>query len=100
MCIVSAITDDFTRRLPQDYPWVPQPWTPVQPWLQAPTVFNPDTLRVSREEFEALRNEMLALKELLKAAKIYDAATGQPECEDAGKMATLAHVSSVVGVVW
>lgn len=50
------------------------------------------------EEFEALRREVQELKELLKAAKKFDQATGQPDCEMDEKIAFIKQVAEFVGV--
>jgi hypothetical protein len=82
MCTVSYIGDDFSRRVPQQYPWV------VMPPSNAPT----------REEFEALKRDMEELKLLLKAAKRYDEQTGQSDCEQEDKVALLRRLAEIVGV--
>lgn len=76
MCVVSMIADDFTKRIPQVAPWV----VPMD-WGQYTTSTTEPPKTVTREEFEKLEREMREMIELLKAAKKYDAATGQPDCE-------------------
>lgn len=93
MCMVSMIGDDWREGLPKRYPdfkpWVnPHPLHPLPP-LQ-------DT--VSREEFERLKAEMCELRKLLEAAKKYDEATGQPDCEMDEKVALLKRLAELVGV--
>lgn len=41
----------------------------------------PDSNPVTREEFENLKSKYEELLKILEAAKIYDAKTGQPDCE-------------------
>ena len=53
---------------------------------------------VTRHEFDALKKEVEELKLLLAAAKKYDEATGQPECEHKDKVAFLKSVAEFVGV--
>jgi hypothetical protein len=53
---------------------------------------------VTKEEFDALRREMEELKELLLAAKRFDEATGQPDCEMDEKIELIRRVAEVVGV--
>jgi len=53
---------------------------------------------VSRSEFEALKRELESLKSFLAAAKKYDTETGQPDCEDAEKVALLKRLGELVGV--
>jgi len=79
MCMISMIGDDWRQRFPTQWPQ-----------------FNPE--QVTRAEFEALRKEMEELKQLLLAAKKYDEATGQPDCEVDEKVALIKAVAKAVGV--
>ena len=83
MCVVSNIGDHFTRdRFPQN------------DWQQYHT--HPEL--VTKEEFNKLKAEMEALKKLLKAAKIYDEETGQPDCEMEDKVAIIKDLAEKLGV--
>ena len=74
MCVVSMIGDDFYKRhIPSSYPQFP-----VDNLTRAE--FN-IWKAANDAELKALREELEALKKLLRAAKIFDAATGQPDCE-------------------
>lgn len=53
---------------------------------------------VTREEFEALKKEVLEMKELLKRAKEYDEKNNEPHCEIENKMDFLRKVSALVGI--
>lgn len=53
---------------------------------------------ISREEFDALRCEVEELKALLLAAKAFDEATGQPDCEMDEKVELIKRVAEAVGV--
>lgn len=53
---------------------------------------------VTRFEFDALKKEVLEMKELLMRAKKYDEETGQPDCEMEDKVALLKKVAELVGV--
>ncbi len=53
---------------------------------------------VSRAEFDALRREMEELKKLLTAAKQFDEATGQPDCEMDEKVTLIKAIAKLVGV--
>lgn len=75
MCQVSMIGDDWARRHLQ--------------WDIA--------ARPSREEFEALKSEVEALRKLLLAAKEYDRSTGQPDCEADDKIALIKRIAALVG---
>jgi hypothetical protein len=94
MCTVSNIGTAAGDYIPGRYPYV-QPW--VNPGAagvpQAPFVDS-----VTRAEFEALRNEMAELRKLLVAAKEYDRATGQPDCEVDEKVALLKRLAELVDV--
>jgi hypothetical protein len=83
MCVVSNIGDYAKDNIPLQHPWVITTTTGAE---------------VSRSEFEALKAEMLELKELLKAAKKFDEATGQPDCELDEKVAMLKKFAELVGV--
>ena len=53
---------------------------------------------VGRDEFNTLKAELEALKKLLKAAKIYDDETGQPDCEMEEKVELIKRLADLVGV--
>ncbi len=101
MCVVSMIGDSwgngFKDRYPGVMPWVtpamPDPWPATIPYA-TPAI----PTSVSREEFDALKKEIEELKKLLQAAKEYDAATGQPDCEVDAKVALIKAVANLVGV--
>lgn len=90
MCVVSYIGDDYNRKFKERYPDMtfPYPSTPWTPWAPA----------ISREEFEDLKREVAALKELLLAAKKYDEATGQPDCEMDEKVAFIKKLGEMLGI--
>ncbi len=85
MCVVSNIGDTYRDMFPKQWPNVPA--NPVYPIPE-----------ISRHEFEALRKEVLELKELLKAAKKFDDATGQPDCEMDHKVKFLKQIAEALGV--
>ena len=86
MCIVSAVGDDWSRTVPNTYPWVSQGIGTVE--LYPPT----------RQEFEQLKTEIQELKKLLEAAKAFDEATGQPDCHMDDKVALIKKLAEYVGV--
>lgn len=87
MCTYSVIADGWRDQLPYRYPQTfPKPSTIVT------------VPEISRTEFDALKREVKELKELLKAAKKFDAATGQPDCEMEEKVALLKQIAKLVGV--
>lgn len=85
MCTVSMIGDDWQRRIPEQHPWV-QPSITILP------------AEVSRFEFDALRAEVQELIKLLKAAKAFDAATGQPDCENDEKVGLIKRLAGLLDV--
>jgi hypothetical protein len=91
MCTMSMVADDYLRRMG---PTVIPGWQPGQP---VTTPFVNITL-VSRDEFDALKREVEELKLLLQAAKRYDEKTGQPDCENADKLALIKRVAEALGV--
>jgi hypothetical protein len=96
MCVSSMIGDHYRDKWNDKHPWIApgiQPYQPYQPFQ--PLVVPP---QVSREEFDALRSDVLEMKELLKRAKKYDEDNHEPECEMAEKMALLRKVAEAVGI--
>lgn len=81
MCVVSMIGDDWRNR---NFDW-------------SDYFIKPDN-SPTREEFEALKKELESLKKLLKAAKIYDEETGQPNCEMDAKVDLIKKLAEIVGV--
>lgn len=77
MCVVSMIGDNWKGGFPNMYPTFPI---------------------VTRDEFDALKREMEELKKLIKAAREFDEATGQKDCENADKVAFIKEVAKFVGV--
>ena len=90
MCVVSNIGDGWSKRFPEVYPWAVPHTTP--PTTQTISV------GISRWEFDALKKEVEALRELLIAAKKFDEETGQPDCEVDEKVALIKKVAELVGV--
>lgn len=82
MCVVSNMGDYWKDRQWPSYP-------------SYPNIPNPE---VSREEFERLKKDIEELKQLLLAAKKYDEATNQPDCEMDDKVALIKKIADAVGV--
>lgn len=82
MCMVSNIGDNWRDTFPKQYPDFPN-------WLRGD---------ISRTEFDALKKEVQELKELLTAAKKYDEATGQKDCEAGDKVKLIKEIAKLVGV--
>jgi hypothetical protein len=90
MCMVSNIGDIYGKKYPQ------APWYPSIPDNPVPITYT--AIGVSKEEFDALKKEVKELKKLLLAAKKFDEATGQPDCEMEDKVAVLKKVAKAFGV--
>lgn len=80
-------------------PWPLQfdPLKPIFPANPGSTGF-PLPPPVTREEFDALRSEVLEMKALLIRAKRYDEENGEKDCEIDDKVALLKKVAELVGV--
>lgn len=98
MSVVSAIGDDYTRRWPERWPNVPLDPPPYSPVEGGTTTNIKVIVPITREEFNALKEEVEALKELLVAAKHFDEATGQPDCEMDEKVELIRRIAGFVGV--
>lgn len=92
MCTVSNIGSGWGDTFPNRYPWI-QPYTTPCP-LPIPAVIP----GVSQAEFDRLKREVEELRKLLAAAKAFDAATGQPDCEVDEKVALIKRIAEFVGV--
>jgi hypothetical protein len=84
MCIVSMIGDGWQDQFPGR-------WPNITPGITQPK-------DVTRAEFEALKREIQELKVLLNAAKKFDEATGQPNCEIDDKVRLIKEIAKMVGV--
>lgn len=93
MCIVSNIGDGWRDTFPERYPWM-QPYVQPLPLTPIPVSIP----GVSKEEFDRLKREVEELRKLLSAAKAFDAATGQPNCEVDEKVALIKRIAEYVGV--
>lgn len=91
MCVVSMVGDHYADKWREwGQPVIPI-WPP-QPFMPTPSpVIDP-------VDFEKLKQDVLEMKELLKKAKAYDEAKGEPDCEIAEKLAILRKVAELVGV--
>lgn len=94
MCVTSAVTTDWMHRHPTYV--LPNPPLGGLPPPVVGGYYLTDA--PSRAEFEALKKEMEELKKLLLAAKRYDEATGQPDCEMEDKVELITKLAKLVGV--
>jgi len=91
MCAVSYVGDYWQTTLPKKYYW-----EDIQPFVHQPYAPNPPA--ISKEDFDALKKDVEELKKLLKAAKAYDEAVGEPDCEMEDKVALIKKIAKIVGV--
>lgn len=94
MCVTSAVTTDWMQR----HPTYVLPNPPLGGLPQAPVPVTVTVDAPTKAEFEALKKEMEELKQLLLAAKRYDEATGQPDCEMEEKVELITKLAKLVGV--
>lgn len=87
MCVVSAVGDTWQQGFPERWPNVIRPNSTT--YIEIP---------VSRQEFEALKAELEALKKVLKEAKLFDEATGQPDCEVDEKVGLIKALAEALDV--
>lgn len=85
MCVVSMVTGYWKDNTQPNLP--PNIGNPI---------WNPNS--VTREEFEKLREEVLALRKLLEAAKKYDDATNQHNCEKEENVKIIKQIAENLGV--
>lgn len=83
MCVVSMVGDHYNDK------WRDKNWNWPSTLTQNP---------ISREEFDALRKEVLEMKQLLLRAVEYDKRNNEPSCEMEEKVALLKRVAELVGV--
>ena len=96
MCAVSYVGDYWKRDFPDRHPGWYEPYNPLNPYKTLPDITPPP--QVTKKEFDALKKEMEELKKMLLAAKKFDEATGQPDCEMDEKVALIKQVAKHVGV--
>lgn len=107
MCVMSMVIDDWNKQHP--YPYV----EPYRPWTYpntSPPYTYPSTgsityygfPQVTKDDLDKLRKEVLGaideFREALKAAKIVDQYTNQPDCESADKIATAKALLDLLGI--
>lgn len=112
MCVVSNIGDTWAEKFIPNHPWVDpynpytQPESPAEKLRRLMEKMNEsakhsqmsDEITELKKNFESLQNEMRELKKLLIAAKKYDEATGQPNCEMDEKVKLIKSIAEVLGV--
>ena len=95
MCTISVVIENYRNQFPKRYPeWDEWPWPNTAPSTKQTITYT----GVNQEEFDALKEEVEQLKKLLTAAKDFDDATGQPDCEADEKVAFIRKIADAVGV--
>lgn len=82
MCVVSYVGDYWREKT------VPNKWPEWEEIVLHPT----------RTEFDELKKDVEELKELLKQAKLYDEAVGEPDCEVDDKVKLIKEMAEKLGV--
>lgn len=105
MCVYSMVIDYQRKHIHDYYQWVePYIYPGVTPAVPAPWVVTPGSITPgspngpTQEDFDKLRNELEAMKKLLRAAEKFDSATGQPECESDEKVAFLKKLADLLDI--
>lgn len=93
MCVVSMIIDHTLDKWTQPDPM----WPPLNPPM-IPTPYWPLPAPATKEDVEALRKEVLDLKELIKKAIAYDKKNNEPHCEDKEKLDKLRKIANIVDI--
>ena len=94
MCVVSMVGDHFNDKWKDKQ--FPSTWT--WPGAGAGGTGYPPLNTPSKAEFDALRAEVLEMKQLLLRAVEYDKRNNEPACEMEEKVAVLKRVAAMVGV--
>ncbi len=101
MCVVSMIGQNYQDRFPGIYPTFPNVTREEFDKLKREEfdkLKREEFDKLKREELDKLKRELEELKKLLKAAKEFDEAAGQKECENADKVKFIKQVAEFVGV--
>src|SRR4051812_9455869 len=97
MCMVSAVLGNWANAFPQQWPQIYPDTVPSIP-TAIPNTYMGTVQFATKQDIDALRQEILELKELLLAAKKFDDQTNQPDCEEEAKVALIKAVAKVVGI--
>lgn len=122
MCAVSYVGDYWGGTVPNRHPWIQPNWPiPISPYpvgtINAAPVWSPpvpppipsapkfmwepkpvEGYTPTREELDELKRDLEEVKKLLIAAKRYDEAMGEPDCELEEKIDKILKLAKYVGV--
>lgn len=85
MCVVSMVGDHFNQQ-----------WAP---YTQQVGLAGGSLIEfLPKHEFEALRREVMQMKELLIKAKLYDEQNNEPKCEKEEKIETLKKMAKLFDI--
>ncbi len=87
MCVVSMAGDYWKDRIYPNYPTTPGIPVGTYPFEYA-----------SKADLDKIRADLEALRELLIAAKKFDAAVGEPDCEHDDKVDLIKKLAKHLGV--
>lgn len=95
MCVVSMVFDHFTGPF-EPYvpmvPWAPPPPQPPLPFPAAVPALDPSWVALTRQQAQELGRLIAEFREALRAARVVDKLTGQPDCQDPDKAELLRRV--------
>jgi hypothetical protein len=99
MCVVSFIGDSYGDS--NSWPW--KPGRPSPPPPQVPQPFRKDWNDFIDSigqvaEIDSLKKRVADLEELIRKGKVFDAETGQPDCELESKKESLRKIAQELGV--
>lgn len=100
MCVVSMIGDHYRDKFDPYRDSGTPPFAPPQRTPDYADIVRRITgdQTVTREEFDSLKREIAEMKELITKARAYDAANGEPACENDEKLELLRKIAEKVGI--
>lgn len=97
MCVFSMVGDHYTGKWQDYFPGIPAPGGAGGTGQPSAAPLTP-VLPASAAELDALRKEVLEMKELLRKAKLYDEKNGEKDCEKEEKIHILKKMAEVFGI--
>lgn len=96
MCTVSMVGDHYAGK--PEWQRMIQPTTTTYPQQAFDGLGTRVVVPVDKREFDALKKEVLEMRELLKRAAEYDKRNNEPHCEQEDKIRLLKQVAEAFGV--